>query len=801
MYNHKTTEEKWRKIWLERKEYRCDTSDFSKPKYYALDMFPYPSGQGLHVGHPEGYTATDIVCRMKRMQGFNVLHPIGWDAFGLPAEQYAMKMNKHPEGFTLQNIANFRRQIQSLGFSYDYDREIMTCDPKYYKWTQWIFAKMFDKGLAYVDYKPVNWCPELGTVLANEEVIDGKSERGGFPVIRKSMRQWMLKITAYADRLAKDLDGLDWPQSTIELQRNWIGRSEGTEITFKIKDSDKTFKVFTTRADTLFGCSYCCLAPEHPLVQELVTPEHKAEVDAYIEKCSHKSDLDRTELNKDKTGVFIGRYAINPINGAEVPLFIADYVLASYGSGAVMAVPAHDERDYAFAKKYNLPIKKVIESDVSEKAYVDDGKHINSDFINGLNIVEGKKKITEKLVEMGAGSLKVNYKLRDWLFSRQRYWGEPIPIATYDDTKELVRLPDDMLPLTLPELDEYKPSGTGESPLANATNWLHIELNGRKATLETNTMPQWAGSCWYYIRYIDSKNDNAIGDKKLLDHWLPVDLYIGGQEHAVLHLLYARFWHKFLYDNGVVSSKEPFKKLFHQGMILGPNGEKMSKSRGNVINPDEIVEKYGADTLRLYEMFMGPLEESVSWSTTGLEGSRRFIDRIYRMFEDPTFSAKFTGKNDGSLDYIYNVTVKKVTNDFANLQFNTAIAQMMIFVNELYKAKEVYLPYVENFIKMFDCICPFVGEEIYHTFLKHDEMITYAKWPTYDESKTVLSTIKMGVQVNGKLRDTITVNKDESDEKVKEVALSSENVKRNIECKTIKKIIVVKNKIVSIVVA
>lgn len=801
MYNHKTTEEKWRKIWLERKEYRCDTSDFSKPKYYALDMFPYPSGQGLHVGHPEGYTATDIVCRMKRMQGFNVLHPIGWDAFGLPAEQYAMKMNKHPEGFTLQNIANFRRQIQSLGFSYDYDREIMTCDPKYYKWTQWIFAKMFDKGLAYVDYKPVNWCPELGTVLANEEVIDGKSERGGFPVIRKPMRQWMLKITAYADRLAKDLDGLDWPQSTIELQRNWIGRSEGTEITFKIKDSDKTFKVFTTRADTLFGCSYCCLAPEHPLVQELVTPEHKAEVDAYIEKCSHKSDLDRTELNKDKTGVFIGRYAINPINGAEVPLFIADYVLASYGSGAVMAVPAHDERDYAFAKKYNLPIKKVIESDVSEKAYVDDGKHINSDFINGLNIVEGKKKITEKLVEMGAGSLKVNYKLRDWLFSRQRYWGEPIPVATYDDTKELVRLPDDMLPLTLPELDEYKPSGTGESPLANATNWLHIELNDRKATLETNTMPQWAGSCWYYIRYIDPKNDNAIGDKKLLDHWLPVDLYIGGQEHAVLHLLYARFWHKFLYDNGVVSSKEPFKKLFHQGMILGPNGEKMSKSRGNVINPDEIVEKYGADTLRLYEMFMGPLEASLPWSTTGLEGSRRFIDRIYRMFEDPTFSAKFTDKNDGSLDYIYNSTVKKVANDFTNLQFNTAIAQMMIFVNELYKAKEIYLPYVENFIKMFDCICPFVGEEIYHTFLKHDEMITYAQWPAYDESKTVLSTVKMGVQVNGKLRDTITVNKDESDDKVKEIALSSENVKRNIEGKAIKKIIVVKNKIVSIVVA
>ncbi len=800
MYNHKVTEEKWKNIWLERKEYRCDTSDFSKPKYYALDMFPYPSGQGLHVGHPEGYTATDIVCRMKRMQGFNVLHPIGWDAFGLPAEQYAMKMNEHPEGFTLKNIANFRRQIQALGFSYDYDREIMTCDPKYYKWTQWIFAKMFDKGLAYVDYKPVNWCPELGTVLANEEVIDGKSERGGFPVIRKPMRQWMLKITAYADRLATDLDGLDWPQSTIELQRNWIGRSEGTEIVFKIKDSDETFKVFTTRADTLFGCSYCCLAPEHPLVKELVTPEHKKEVEEYIEKVSHKSDLDRTELNKDKTGVFIGRYAINPINNAEVPLFIADYVLASYGSGAVMAVPAHDERDYAFAKKYNLPIKKVIESDVSTCAYVDDGKHINSDFINGLNIKEGKKKITERLIELGAGNLKVNYKLRDWLFSRQRYWGEPIPIATYDDTNELVRLPDSCLPLTLPELDEYKPSGTGESPLANATNWLHITLNDKKATLETNTMPQWAGSCWYYIRYIDPNNDNAIGDKKLLDHWLPVDLYIGGQEHAVLHLLYARFWHKFLYDNGVVSCKEPFTKLFHQGMILGPNGEKMSKSRGNVINPDDIVENYGADTLRLYEMFMGPLEASLPWSTTGLEGSRKFIDRVYRMFEDETFRAKFTTKNDGSLDYIYNVTVKKVTNDFSNLQFNTAIAQMMIFVNELYKAKEIYLPYVENFIKMFDCVCPFVGEEIYHTFLHHDELITFAPWPTYDESKTVLSKVKMAVQVNGKLRDTIEVNKDEDDEKVKEIALSSENIKKNIEGKTIKKIIVVKNKIVSIVV-
>lgn len=801
MYDHKITEEKWRKIWLERKEYRCDTSDFSKPKYYALDMFPYPSGQGLHVGHPEGYTATDIVCRMKRMQGFNVLHPIGWDAFGLPAEQYAMKMNKHPEGFTLQNISNFRRQIQSLGFSYDYDREIMTCDPKYYKWTQWIFAKMFDDGLAYVDYKPVNWCPELGTVLANEEVIDGKSERGGYPVIRKPMRQWMLKITEYADRLANDLEGLDWPQSTIELQRNWIGKSQGTEVIFKIKDSDKTFKVFTTRADTLFGCSYCCLAPEHPLVKEILSKECEKEALEYIEKVSHKSDLDRTELNKDKTGVFIGRYAINPINGKEIPIFIADYVLASYGSGAVMAVPAHDERDYAFAKKYNLPINKVIEADVSKCAFTEDGKHVNSEFANGLNIKEAKKAITDKLIEIGAGNYKVNYKLRDWLFSRQRYWGEPIPIACLDDTKELIRIPDDMLPLTLPELDEYKPSGTGESPLANATNWLHTTIDGRPVTLETNTMPQWAGSCWYYIRYIDPHNDNVIGDKKLLDHWLPVDLYIGGQEHAVLHLLYARFWHKFLYDKGVVSCKEPFKKLFHQGMILGPNGEKMSKSRGNVINPDEIVEKYGADTLRLYEMFMGPLEASLPWSTTGLEGSRKFIDRVYRIFENPEMTSKFVTENDGSLDYIYNVTVKKVTEDFEKLQFNTAISQMMIFVNEVYKAKKIYVPYLENFIKMFDCICPFVGEEIYHKFLHHEDMITYATWPTFDESKTTLSTVKMAIQVNGKVRDTIEVNKDQDEETIKELALSSENVKKYIDNKNIKKVIVIKNKIVSIVVA
>ena len=800
MYNHKEVEQKWAKVWEDRKEYKCDTYDFSKPKYYILDMFPYPSGQGLHVGHPEGYTATDIVARMKRMQGFNVLHPIGWDAFGLPAEQYAMKMNEHPEKFTLKNIANFRRQIKMLGFSYDYDREVMTCDPKYYKWTQWIFKKMYDNGLAYVDYKPVNWCPELGTVLANEEVIDGKSERGGYPVIRKPMRQWMLKITSYADRLDEDLKGLDWPQSTIELQHNWIGKSLGTEIVFKIEGSDKTFKVFTTRADTLFGCTYCCLAPEHPLVKEIVSDEQRKAVEDYVEVVSHKSDMDRTELNKDKSGVFTGRYAINPINNKKVPIWIADYVLASYGSGAVMAVPAHDERDYAFAKKYNLEMIQVLEGDISKEAMTKDAPHINSDFINGKNIKEGKELVTNKLIELNAGNFKVNYKLRDWLFSRQRYWGEPIPIIEFDGTDKMISLKEDELPLVLPELDEYKPSGTGESPLVHAKDWVHIEYDGKKATRETNTMPQWAGSCWYYLRYIDPHNDKCIADKKLLDHWLPVDLYIGGQEHAVLHLLYARFWHKFLYDQGVVSTKEPFKKLFHQGMILGENGEKMSKSRGNVINPDEIVDKFGADTLRLYEMFMGPLEASLPWSNSGLEGARRFIDRVYRMFEDDAFRGKFSDKNDGSLDYIYNVTVKKVTSDFEALQFNTAISQMMIFVNELYKANTIYKPYIENFVKMFDCICPFVGEEIWHKYLGHEEMITFAKWPTYDESKTVLSKVKIAVQVNGKLRDTIEVNKDEDDEVVKKEALNSEKVQNFTNGKTIVKVIVVKNKIVSVVV-
>ena len=796
-YNHKEIESKWSKYWIEHKEYRCDTSDFSKPKYYALDMFPYPSGQGLHVGHPEGYTATDIVSRMKRMQGYNVLHPIGWDAFGLPAEQYAMKMNEHPESFTMKNIDNFRRQIQMLGFSYDYDREIFTCKPDYYHWTQWIFTRLYDHNLAYVDYKPVNWCPELGTVLANEEVIDGKSERGGYPVIRKPMRQWMLKITEYADRLASDLEDLDWPKSTIEMQRNWIGKSKGTEIIFKIVDSNETFTVFTTRADTLFGCTYCCLAPEHPLVKSLVSEECKEAATKYIEEVSHKSDIERTGTNQEKTGVFIGRYAINPINGKKIPIYIADYVLASYGSGAVMAVPAHDTRDYEFAKKHDLEMIQVLEGDISETAFVDDAKHINSDFINGMMIDEAKEAVTNKLIELGAGNFKINYKLRDWLFSRQRYWGEPIPVVNFNDGT-MARIKDSELPLVLPELDEYKPSGTGESPLVYATEWLKVNEDGKEGVRETNTMPQWAGSCWYYLRYIDPHNDKEIGDKKLLDHWLPVDLYIGGQEHAVLHLLYARFWHKFLYDIGVVSCKEPFKKLFHQGMILGENGEKMSKSRGNVINPDQIVNDYGADSLRLYEMFMGPLEASLPWSNKGLEGARRFIERVYRLFDEEQFVSKYSDVNNGKLDYIYNFTVKKVTEDFENLQFNTAISQMMIFINEVYKQDQIYKPYLENFVKMFACICPFIGEEIYHK-LGHEETITYATWPTFDESKLKLETIKIAVQVNGKLRDTIEIHIDSDEESVKEMAQNSENVKKFTDGKTIKKIIYVKNKIVNIV--
>lgn len=796
-YDHKKIEQKWLNIYEEKKPFFCDVYDFSKPKYYCLDMFPYPSGQGLHVGHPLGYTASDVISRMKRMQGFNVLHPMGWDAFGLPAEQYAINNNKHPYGFTKANIDNFRHQIKALGFSYDWSKEIATCDPSYYKWTQWIFTELFKDGLAYVSNIPVNFCPELGTVLANEEVIDGKSERGGYPVIKMPMRQWVLKITAYADKLISGLDELDWPKSTLTMQKNWIGRSLGAEITFKVADSNESFKVFTTRADTLFGCTYCCLAPEHPLVKKLASKEQKEAVEKYIEEIKSKSDMERTELNKDKSGVFIGAFAINPINGKKVPIYAADYVLYGYGEGAVMAVPAHDQRDYEFATKHHLDFIQVLEGDVSKCAFEGDAPHINSDFINGLKIKEAKEKIIAKLEELGVGKAKVNYKLRDWVFSRQRYWGEPIPVVTFTDgTMKCYELND--LPLTLPELEKYAPSGDGKSPLANATDWLHVNIDGKDGERETNTMPQWAGSCWYYIRYLDPNNDKQIADPKLLKHWLPVDLYIGGAEHAVLHLLYARFWHKFLYDHNVVYCPEPFKKLYHQGMILGSNGEKMSKSRGNVVNPDDVIEEYGADALRLFEMFAGPLEEGFAWSTNGLAGSRRFIERVYRLYTDEEFVNKFSDENDHELDFVYNATVKKVTSDFETLQINTAIAQMMIFVNALYKAKSLYKPYLINFIKMFGCVCPFVGEELYES-LTGKQLFDYEMWPTVDETKLVQNTVKIAVSVNGKLRDTIEVSVDISDEELQKQALELENVKRHIDGKQIKRVIIVKGKIVNIV--
>ena len=799
-YDHKAIEEKWRQVWDAKNAFYCDTHDFSKPKYYVLDMFPYPSGQGLHVGHPEGYTATDIVARMKRMQGFNVLHPMGWDAFGLPAEQFAIKNNQHPDVFTKKNIANFKRQINSLGFSYDWSKEISTTDPSYYKWTQWIFVQMFKHDLAYVADIPVNYCPELGTVLANEEVIDGKSERGGYPVIRMPMRQWILRITAYADKLEKDLEDLDWPKSTLEMQRNWIGRSSGVSIRFPIKGKENEFfDVFTTRVDTLFGCTYCCLAPEHPLVQKLVTPEQKEAVEAYVKASASKSDLARTGTNQEKTGVYLGVEAINPINGKAIPVYIADYVLGSYGSGAVMAVPAHDTRDYAFAKKHDLPIIQVIEGDISESAYTEDGKHMNSSFADGMNIADAKAAITAKLVELGAGKEVVNYKLRDWIFSRQRYWGEPIPVVKLDDGTEFP-LPEDQLPLVLPEMDRYQPSSNGKPPLSNAPkSWLdYVTPDGRHGERETNTMPQWAGSCWYYIRYIDPHNPDALCDEKLLKHWLPVDLYIGGAEHAVLHLLYARFWHKFLYDIGVVDCKEPFQKLYHQGMILGENGEKMSKSRGNVVNPDAVVESHGADSLRLFEMFAGPLSEVKPWSTNGLDGARRFIERVYRLVDEEPYCSLLSDENDGSLDYAYNAMIQKVTKDFEDLSFNTAISAMMVFVNECYKAKKLYRPYIEGLVQVFSCVCPFVGEEMWQK-LGHEELLTYHPWPKVDATKLVKETVKLAVSVNGKMRDVMELPRDIAQEEAVALAKANPKIVPWIEGKTIKKIIFVPGRILNIV--
>lgn len=799
-YDYQTIEEKWEKVWDDKKVYKTDVYDFSKPKFYVLDMFPYPSAVGLHVGHVEGYTATDALARMKRMQGYNVLHPIGYDAFGLPAEQFAIKNNQNPAIYTEKNIANFRRQLKRLGFSYDWDRQIETTDPDYYKWTQWIFLKLYEKGLAYEDYRLVNYCPALGTVLANEEVIDGKSERGGYPVERRPMKQWCLKITAYADKLLDGLNEIDWPVSTINMQRNWIGKSKGTIITFKVKDSDLSFEVFTTRADTLFGCTYCVLAPEHSLVNKLTTKEQQEQVDEYIKKCAQKSDLERTDLAKEKTGVFLGSYAINPINGKEVPIYIGDYVLATYGSGAVMAVPAHDQRDYDFAKKHDLPIIKVIESDISKEAYEGDGKHINSDFADGLNNEEAKNAITEKLISLNAGNYKVNYKLRDWLFSRQRYWGEPIPIIHMEDGS-LKPVPYDELPLTLPELDDYKPSFDGKPPLSKAKDWVNVEIDGQKGERETNTMPQWAGSSWYYARYIDPHNKDAIGDKKLLDHWLPVDVYIGGAEHAVLHLLYARFWHKFLHDIGVFSSDEPFKKLYHQGLILGADGQKMSKSLGNTVSPDQVIAEFGADALRLYEMFKGPVDQSLPWSPDGPKGAKRFLDKVYRLYSDQNYINLWSDELNPELDYDYNFTIKKCTEDYENLHYNTGISQLMILVNAIYKAKRIPKQILVDLAKMLFPLCPHIAQECY-SLLGYNELLDFQSWPTYDETKLASKPVTYAIQVNGKLKGTIEFKKDASDselEELKKAALDLDNVKAATASKTIAKVIVVKNKIVSIV--
>ena len=829
-YNHKEIEPKWQEFWAKNHTFKTGT-DADKPNFYALDMFPYPSGAGLHVGHPEGYTATDILSRYKRAKGYNVLHPMGWDAFGLPAEQYAMDTGNDPADFTAENIANFKRQINALGFSYDWDREVNTTDPNYYKWTQWIFTKLYEKGLAYEAEVPVNWVEELGTAIANEEVLpDGTSERGGYPVVRKPMRQWMLKITAYAERLLNDLEEVDWPESIKDMQRNWIGKSTGANVTFKIKDTDKDFTVFTTRPDTLFGATYAVLAPEHYLVDSITSLEQAEAVAEYKRQASLKSDLARTDLAKDKTGVWTGAYAINPVNGKEIPIWIADYVLASYGTGAIMAVPAHDERDWDFAKQFGLDIIPVLEGgNVDEAPYTGDGLHINSDFLDGLNKADAIAKMVAWLEENGVGQEKISYRLRDWLFSRQRYWGEPIPIIHWEDGTSTA-VPENELPLVLPKTSDIKPSGTGESPLANLTDWLKVvREDGVKGRRETNTMPQWAGSSWYYLRYIDPHNDEKLADEELLKAWLPVDIYIGGAEHAVLHLLYARFWHKFLYDIGVVPTKEPFQKLFNQGMILGTSyrdsrgalvatdkvekrdgsffhietGEeleqapaKMSKSLKNVVNPDDVVEQFGADTLRVYEMFMGPLDASIAWSEEGLEGSRKFLDRVYRLLT----TKEIVADNSGALDKVYNETVKTVTEHIEDLKFNTAIAQLMIFVNAANKEDKLYVDYAKGFVQLIAPFAPHLAEELWQGLTNTGQSISYVAWPTYDESKLVESEVEIVVQIKGKVKARLTVAKDLAQAELEKVALADEKVQAEIAGQTVVKVITVVNKLVNIVV-
>ena len=794
-YNFNEIEKRWQDYWDENKTFYTDVWDFSKPKFYALDMFPYPSGQGLHVGHPEGYTATDILSRMKRMQGYNVLHPMGWDSFGLPAEQYAIKTGNHPAKFTLANIETFKKQLKMLGLSFDWDKEISTSDPNYYKWTQWIFKQLYNDGLAKLVEMPVNWCEELGCVLSNDEVIDGKSERGGFPVVRKNMKQWVLDIPKYADILLNGLDDLDWPESTKEIQRNWIGRSEGAEVKFKIADFDNLeFTVFTTRPDTLFGATYCVFAPEHELISKITSNEYKDAVKKYIDEAASKSDLERTELNKEKTGVFTGAYAINPVNNKKIPIWISDYVLSTYGTGCIMAVPAHDQRDYEFATKFEIDIIPVLEGgDISVQAFTEDGIHINSDFLNGLNKEDAISKILQWLEENHIGAKKVNYKLREWIFARQRYWGEPIPIVFVDD--EMKALADNDLPLILPELEDYNPSKTGASPLDKATDWINTTFEGKPAKRETSTMPGSAGSSWYFLRYIDPNNKDELANRKLLDYWMPVDLYMGGPEHAVGHLLYSRFWNNYLYKKGLVPVKEPFKKLRHQGMILGTNGEKMSKSKGNVVNPDDMVKQYGADSLRMYEMFMGPIDAVKPWDPNGIDGSKKFLDRVWRLYID---SGKIQNVENKNLERIYHYTVKKVTNDFETMNFNTAISQMMIFVNAVYKEDIFPTEYAEGFLKLLNPVAPHISEELWNVALHHKESIAYSNWPKFDELKTISNEITLPIQFNGKLKATIQISIDEDESIVKDKVHNA--ISSKLEGKSIVKEIYIKNKIYNIVV-
>ena len=830
-YNPSEIEPKWQQYWQEHKCFRA-VDGSPKPKYYILDMFPYPSGAGLHVGHPEGYTASDIIARYKRMKGFNVLHPIGWDAFGLPAEQYAIKTGTHPSETTKKNVENFTRQIKSLGFSYDWDREINTTDPNYYKWTQWIFLQLYKRGLAYVSEAPVNWCPALGTVLANEEVIDGKSEVGGYEVIRKPMRQWMLKITAYAERLLQDLEELDWPERIKAMQRNWIGKSLGAEVVFKVESPiAANIKVFTTRPDTLFGATFLVLSPEHPLVRSIVTPPCRDAVDAYCNQAAKKSDLERTDLAKTKTGCFTGAYAINPVNGAKTPIWIADYVLASYGTGAIMSVPAHDTRDYEFAKTFDLPIIQVIEGgDIEREAYTGDGVHINSGFIDGTNVKDGKQKMIEWLESTGTGRGAVNYKLRDWLFSRQRYWGEPFPIV-WDKDGNHHPLPEDQLPLTLPEVKSYEPSGTGESPLANIDSWLHVG----DMTRETNTMPQWAGSCWYYLRYIDPNNDTAPFSAANEKYWMPVDFYIGGAEHAVLHLLYARFWHKVLYDIGLVHTKEPFKKLFNQGMILGlsykdargalvPNDQviakdgkyfsketgeelsqipaKMSKSLKNVVNPDDIIRDFGADSLRLYEMFMGPLDQVKPWDTQGVQGVNRFLAKCWRLIVAQNENVLQDNIRDIACDAetetLMHQTIRKLGEDIESLNFNTGISQMMVYVNHLSRLKEVPKAAAEALVLVLAPYAPHIAEELW-SILGHSDCIANAQWPEFDAQKCEVARIKMAVQVVGKTRGTIEIDRNASDDDIVKAAQAIPAVAKQLDGKTIVKTIIVPGRILNFI--